>query len=310
VRSVFALVLLLAFAPERAFAKAHLWKFTEVFSNADGSVQFIEMFVFDPAGTGEWFFRGHKIESNGVVYTFPNNLPTDENTFQRWVLLATPAYAAIPGAPTPDFVIPAGFFDPAGDELRYRTALDILVLPPGSLPVDGIHSRLRDGTIAINSPINFAGAAASIDVAPCRDGLDNDGDGEIDFASDPGCASPVDPDGSERDVGGTLPCDDGFDDDGDGAADFPDDPGCGEPSWRTESPQCQDGVDNDAQPGTDFDGGVSVLGPGGADPAGADPNCLGTAWVDRERAGCGLGHEIALPLAALVLLRRRARAAS
>jgi hypothetical protein len=304
VRTVFAFCLALVLAPQAALAKSHLWKFTEVFSNADGSVQFIEMFVFDPAGTAEWQFSGFKLESDAHSFTFPHNLP-NQNTFHRWVLLATPAFAALPGAPAPDYVIPAGFFDPAGDELRYRTALDLLVLPPGAVPIDGIHSYARNGATEVNSPINFAGVEGSVDVAPCRDGEDNDGDGAIDVDDDPGCASDVDPDGSERDASGALPCDDGEDDDGDGAADHPDDPGCFDASWLTESPQCQDGVDNDVQPGTDFDGGASILGPGGVDPNGADPQCLGRSWANRERAGCGLGYEIAIPLAALALLRRR-----
>jgi hypothetical protein len=304
VRIAFVLALVAGLVPLPASAKSHLWKFTEVFSNADGSVQFVEMFVFDPAGTAEWQFRGFTLESAGQVFTFPSNLPR-ENTFERWVLLATPAFAALPGAPTPDYVIPAGFIDPEGDELRYRTMLDILPLPAGALPIDGVHSMARDGAIAVNSPINFAGVAGSIDVAPCRNGADDDGDGATDVAEDPGCASELDPDGSERDASGALACDDGEDDDGDGLADHPDDPACHDPAWPQERAKCQDGVDNDAQLGTDFDGGVSILGPAGADPNGADPDCAGRPWRDRERAGCGLGYEIAAPLAALAWLRRR-----
>ena len=303
-RIAFVLGLVVGLLPHAASAKSHLWKFTEVFSNADGSVQYIEMFVFDPAGTAEWQFRGFTLQSASHVFTFPSNLP-NENTFHRWVLLATPDFAALPGAPTPDYVIPAGFFDPSGDELRYRTMLDILALPPGSVPIDGVRSRARDGTIAVNSPTNFAGVEGEIDVAPCRNGVDDDEDGAIDLAEDPGCASEEDPDGSERDASGALPCDDGEDDDGDGLADHPDDPACRDPEWPRELARCQDGLDNDGQLGTDFDGGVSVLGPGGADPNGADPECLGRPWADRERAGCGLGYEIAAPLAAIALLRRR-----
>ena len=186
-RNLLALCFAFAVLPEPAFAKAHLWKFTEVFSNADGSVQFIEMFVFDPAGTAETQLAGFPLESNANTFIFPNNLP-NENTFHTWILIATPAFAALPGAPTPDYVIPPGFFDPAGDELRYRTMLDILPLPAGAVPVDGIHSYLRDGTTAVNSPTNFAGVEGSIDVSrPCDDTLDNDGDGYADYPDDPAC---------------------------------------------------------------------------------------------------------------------------
>lgn len=53
----------------------------------------------------------------------------------------------------------------------------------------------------------------------CADGLDNDGDGAIDFPYDRGCAS----------ASATVEdpaCDDGIDNDGDGAVDWPDDASC------------------------------------------------------------------------------------
>jgi hypothetical protein len=268
-RRLLALCFACAVLPQPAFAKSHLWKFTEVFSSADGSVQFIEMFVFDPAGTAETKFRNLPLQSNTNTFIFPNNLP-NQNTFHTWVLIATPAFAALPGAPTPDFVIPPNFFNPAGDELRYRTMLDILPLPAGAFPVDGIQAYLRDGTTDVNSPTNFAGVEGSVDVS--------------------------------------RPCDDSLDNDGDGYADYPDDPACLDATWPREQAQCQDGINNDGQLGTDFDAGASILGPGGADPAGADPQCAGAPWRNFERvAGCGLGFEVSVALAGLALLRRRRR---
>src|SRR4030095_10128171 len=128
--------------------------------------------VFEPAGTDEIPLGGFQLTSNRDVFVFPNNLPS-QNTFHTWVLIATPAFAALPGAPTPDYVIPPGFFDPAGDELRYGFLFHILAFPAG--PTDGIHSYLRDGSTAVNSPTNFAGVEGSIDVSrPCDDTLDND----------------------------------------------------------------------------------------------------------------------------------------
>jgi hypothetical protein len=85
----------------------------------------------------------------------------------------------------------------------------------------------------------------------CQDGIDNDGDGLIDFAgNDPGCDSPED----LGEHAPTLPCDDGIDNDGDGLPDFPEDPGCAWSGGSTESPQCNDGVDNDGDGGIDSDG--------------------------------------------------------
>jgi hypothetical protein len=123
--------------------------------------------------------------------------------------------------------------------------------------------------------------------AVCSNGLDEDGDGLLDFPGDPGCASAAD--GSETEP--LLPCDDGEDNDGDGAIDLAD-PGCKDGTWSWEAPQCDDGVDNDG------DGWVD----------GADPECS-DAWRNREAAAggssCGLGMEIALLLPLLRAARRR-----
>jgi large repetitive protein len=62
-----------------------------------------------------------------------------------------------------------------------------------------------------------------LDRDACRDGLDNDGDGRIDYPDDPGCASAADT--SEL---STLQCDNGKDDDGDGKIDWRGD-GSGDP---------------------------------------------------------------------------------
>lgn len=89
--------------------------------------------------------------------------------------------------------------------------------------------------------------------AACSDGLDNDGDGRIDYPFDPGCASATDTDESNA----PLPaCSDGIDNDGDGKTDYPADPGCSGATDADESnaaaPACSDGFDNDGDGRTDF----------------------------------------------------------
>jgi hypothetical protein len=167
--------------------------------------------------------------------------------------------------------------------------------------------NLRDSWLATGmaAPRVMASATWEAGMPACSDGLDNDGDGGVDYPDDPGCASGVD--GSENSV--ATACDDREDDDGDGFVDFPRDPGCRDPSWSAENPQCQDGVNNDGALGTDFDGGDSVLGAGKGDPDGADPQCVGTPWKNREAAssgGCGIGGvELAPVTMVLFFLRRR-----
>jgi hypothetical protein len=150
-------------------------------------------------------------------------------------------------------------------------------------------------------------AADAVDLSGCEDGMDNDGDGVIDFPDDPGCDSASDP--SEQSA--ALHCDDGLDNDGDGFIDFPEDPGCrslDQVPGLAENPQCQDGVDNDGREGIDFDGGASRNGGTPIDVP--DPQCIDRPWKNREtkRAGiCALGPEIPLLLFPLLWIRRRRR---
>lgn len=137
----------------------------------------------------------------------------------------------------------------------------------------------------------------------CDDGLDDDGDGLVDFPADPGCEA-FDDD-SER--GAALPCDDGIDNDGDGNTDLAD-AGCNNPRWPTESPQCSDGINNDpgTDAGIDFDGGASQNG--GVALAASDPQCSTPSQRSESPSACGIGFEIAPLLAGIgYAMRRRSR---
>jgi hypothetical protein len=62
----------------------------------------------------------------------------------------------------------------------------------------------------------------------CNNGLDDDGDGDVDFPEDPGCESAVDTDEVDDCPGGAScpACSNGIDDDGDGDTDYPADADC------------------------------------------------------------------------------------
>jgi hypothetical protein len=156
---------LLAASP--AHAKNHLWRFTEVFSNATGTIQFIEMQECCGADE-ETEMSATSITSNTATYNFPNDLAGP--TGHRWLLVATQGFAHLPGAPAPDYIMPNGFFNPAGDTLRYRGVTDMIQFAAGGLPTDGIDSIQRDlqtgtQTVGVNTPINFAGQSGTINVA-------------------------------------------------------------------------------------------------------------------------------------------------
>jgi hypothetical protein len=150
-----------------AHAKNHLWRFTEVFSNAAGTIQFIEM--QECCGADEETQMGStSITSNSATYNFPNDLSGP--TGHRWLLVATQGFAHLPGAPAPDYIMPNGFFNPAGDVLRYRGVTDMIQFAAGELPTDGIDSiqrNLQTGvtTVGANSPIDFAGQSGTVNAA-------------------------------------------------------------------------------------------------------------------------------------------------
>jgi hypothetical protein len=150
-----------------AHAKNHLWRFTEVFSNAAGTIQFIEMQECCGADE-ETEMSATSITSNTATYNFANNLSGP--TGHRWLLVATQGYAHLPGAPAPDYIMPDRFFNPAGDTLRYRGVTDMIQFAAGGLPTDGIDSIQRDlqtgtQTVGVNTPINFAGQSGTVNAA-------------------------------------------------------------------------------------------------------------------------------------------------
>ena len=139
----------------------------------------------------------------------------------------------------------------------------------------------------------------------CSNGVDDDGDGLVDYPADPGCSSPMDT--SEHDP--ALPCDDGIDNDGDGLIDYKadgsGDPGCPFPAFSTESPACDDGIDNDGDGKIDFDGGASATQ--GAVHGEPDPGCWLPYRPNEIDPDCGLGAELVVVLPLLRRLRRARR---
>lgn len=112
----------------------------------------------------------------------------------------------------------------------------------------------QEGTtgVTINGDNYGKSAAYTVASAPpppppeCSDGSDNDGDGKIDFPTDPGCTDTADT--SETDPSPVFLCSDTVDNDSDGKVDFPADPGCS---------SATDNDENDTVPG----GGTDPLPP-------------------------------------------------
>jgi hypothetical protein len=89
----------------------------------------------------------------------------------------------------------------------------------------------------------------------CTNGVDDDGDGLVDYPADPGCASRAD--NNEVDPAVTPACRNGLDDDEDGLTDWPSEPGCvfrddEDEADPSVAPQCSNGVDDDGDGLVDY----------------------------------------------------------
>lgn len=145
---------------QSASASFHLWQLSELYSDASGTVQYIELSTFD---SGQEFLSGHAISASqdASIHTFgfPMDLPGD--TASHAFLIGTQGFANL-GIVTPDYIVPNGFlFQPNGsvnfagvDSIAYST-----------LPTDGVHAMNRNGNSVVNAPTNFSGATGSITAA-------------------------------------------------------------------------------------------------------------------------------------------------
>lgn len=149
-----------------AQAAFHLFRIDQVFSNADGSVQYIVM--RETTGSpGENFWRGNTLVTSGPAgtqqITFPANLPSSD-TASRSVLIATPGFAAL-GLVTPDYTIPAGFIPITNGTLTYATNVDDVSW--AALPTDGATALgAGNGSTVPATPKNFAGNTATLTATP------------------------------------------------------------------------------------------------------------------------------------------------
>jgi uncharacterized repeat protein (TIGR01451 family) len=147
-------------------ADFHLWKVNEIFSCADGSIQFIE---FTTEFDGQHVLAGHELRATNLnssqthSFIFPANSPTP--TLNKSLLIATGGFGSLPGGVTPDYVIPANFLFTEGGSISLVGA-DTLNYGAGQLPLDGVNSLSPGGITGPNSPTNFAGQTGSIACPP------------------------------------------------------------------------------------------------------------------------------------------------
>ena len=165
IASIAAAAILAAVGSARA--TFHEWLPEEIFSNASGTVQYIE---FSNTFDLENLLSSTSITAatTGNTYHFPTNLASSSTSGHK-LLVATPGYAALPGVPTPDYVLPSNnFFSITGDSVHLiGTAQPFLTFTSGQLPTDGHTALFFNGTTlstGLSSPTNFAGVSGTVAV--------------------------------------------------------------------------------------------------------------------------------------------------
>ena len=144
-----------------ASATFHLWYVNEIYSNADGSVQYIE---FKAAAAGQQYLKDHILRSSSgstsKAYTFPSDLPGDSaegmddpggygyggygmNVTYKSFLVATQGFAGL-NIVAPDYVVPNGFLFPAGGTISIEVGGDSFTY--GALPTTGM-AMMRDRSV-------------------------------------------------------------------------------------------------------------------------------------------------------------------
>src|SRR5258708_2919415 len=179
-----SVVLLLAISGA-AQATFPLWRIPALYSNADSTVQFIELKAY---AASQQFVMNHTVTSSSPgattrTFRIPNDLPGDTAgmsggdpygygmgmTTYKSMLIGTQGFAAL-GVVRPDFIVPNGFLFTTGGTLNWGEGADVWNYP--SLPTDGTRWLNRDGTMSTNMPLNFADETGTVGAtSPSYEGL-------------------------------------------------------------------------------------------------------------------------------------------
>jgi hypothetical protein len=163
-----SVTLLTAYTPS-AKAAFHLWQITQLYSNASGTLQFIEMqdlpsndpFGFQNSVNGMSIQIVSGVNSN--TFTIPGSPTLGGNTINHHLLFGTAGIQAA-GGPAPDFTLPDNFLFTGGGTINY------FAIGSGTsytaLPSNGVSSYSFPGgsTIVTNVATNYSGAFGTVGV--------------------------------------------------------------------------------------------------------------------------------------------------
>ena len=149
-----------ALLSQSAHAVFHLWTIRELYTNLDGTQQFIELFC---PFAGQSAIGGQQIQvteqATSTVHTFVIPVSLVSDTTNHAYLLSTSTLQAV-GAPVPDAVIPGNFLFKGASTIAFFGSNGG---PYTALPTDGNLSRVFPGTTnQSNTPQNFGGSVGHV----------------------------------------------------------------------------------------------------------------------------------------------------
>lgn len=154
-----------------AHASFHTFEIVELYSNADGTVQFVLLHEYG-GNNGQDLLRGHTLTATHAgrskTFVFPYDLPST-STAGRYVLVATqgyvdlessvPEFATVPA----DYILPNQFLPTDGGSVNYAGVDEVSF---ATLPTNGTDALFTPATgsafVAVNVVRNFAGTSSQL----------------------------------------------------------------------------------------------------------------------------------------------------
>lgn len=162
------IALILASMGQSAMAGFDKWQISEIFSSADGSIQFIELFT---TAADQQDLSGRSLVAKNAAGLLQNSIEFTSNltgsTVNKNVLIATQAFATQTGL-TPDYLINSGFLFTSGGSLNFANGTAALSYQAAQLPLNGVQSINSSMVPGTATPTRFAGGLAATIVAPVR----------------------------------------------------------------------------------------------------------------------------------------------
>ncbi|PCJ22844.1 MAG: hypothetical protein COA96_13210 [SAR86 cluster bacterium] len=146
-----------------AVADFHLWQLSEIFTNAEGDIQYVEL---QTSATGQNNLAGQSlVSSNGFgqqnTFTFSQSLTGE--TQGKKLLIATASFVQLTGL-SADYILDEGFLFTEGGSLNFAGGVSTVTYIAAQLAKNGIQSMNSNLEPQLADPTNFVGLTATISV--------------------------------------------------------------------------------------------------------------------------------------------------